>query len=127
MENVVSASRRILAASFIQKKKSAARRDGSRPEIPIQELGATAIMIVVIPVVIVVPAMAVFIPPTMPLIPAAFPRLAQFVARVLRLSAVPSVILRSFVEPVVRLGNAPLATIVVIGGRSGRPRECQHA
>jgi hypothetical protein len=84
-------------------------------------------MIVVIPVVIVVPAVAIFVPPTMPFIPAAFPRLAQFVARVLRLSAVPSVILRSFVEPVVRLGNAPLALIVVIGGRSGRPRECQHA
>ena len=81
----------------------------------------------VIPVAIAVPAAAVFIPPTMPLIPAAFPRLAQFVPRVLGLPAFPSVMLRGFVEPVVRLGNAPLATIIVFGGRSRRSRKCQHA
>jgi len=84
-------------------------------------------MIVVIPVATVVPTAAVFIPPTTPLIPAAFPRLAQFVPRVLGLSAFPAVMFRGFMQPVVRFGNAPLATIVVFGGCSRSSRKCQHA
>jgi hypothetical protein len=70
----------------------------------------------IIPVAIVAPAVAVFIPPATPLSPATLPLLAQFMPRMVRLSAVPSVILHSFVEPVVGFGNAPLALIVILGG-----------
>ncbi len=84
-------------------------------------------VMVVIPIAVVTPAAAVFVPPAMPLVPAAFPRFAQFVPRVIRLPAVPAVILHSFVEPVLLLGNPPLALIVVVGRCAGRSRECQCA
>jgi hypothetical protein len=83
-----------------------------------------AIVIVVIPIPIGMPTTAVFVPPTMPLIPAAFPRFAQFVPRMLGLSAVPAMMFRGFVQSVVRLGDAALATIVVLGRRPGCSRKC---
>jgi hypothetical protein len=86
-----------------------------------------AIVIVVIPITVGMPAVAVFVPPTMSLVPAAFPRFAQFVPRMVRLPAVPAVIFDSFVQPVVRLGDAALATIIVIGGCPRRSREGQHS
>ncbi len=85
------------------------------------------VVIVVIPIAIVVPATAVFVPPAVPLVPAAFPRFAQFVPRMVRLPAVPAVIFDSFVQPVVCLGDAALATIIVIGGCPRCSREGQHA
>jgi hypothetical protein len=60
-------------------------------------------------------------------IPAAFPRFVQFPARVVRLPAVPAVVLDGFVQFVICLGNTPLATIVVLGGCPGCSRESQHA
>jgi hypothetical protein len=63
----------------------------------------------------------------MALIPAAFPRLVQIVARTIGLPAVPAVMLHGFVESVVRLGDTPLASIVALGGCPGCSRECQHA
>jgi hypothetical protein len=86
-----------------------------------------AVVIVVIPIAIGMPAMAVFIPPTMALIPAAFTRLMQIVARVIGLPAVPAVVLYGFMQPVVCLGDTPLASIVAFGGCPGRSCECQHA
>jgi hypothetical protein len=85
------------------------------------------VMIAVIPITVGMPAVAVFVPPTVPLVPAAFPRFAQFVPRMVRLPAVPAVIFDSFVQPVVRLGDAALATIIVIGGCPRRSREGQHS
>src|SRR5258708_18903814 len=49
-----------------------------------------AIVVVVIPIAIGMPAVAVFVPPAVPFVPAAFPRLVQFVPRMIRLFAVPS-------------------------------------
>jgi len=86
-----------------------------------------AIVVVVIPIAIGVPAVAVFIPPAMPLVPAAFARLVQIAARTIGLPAVPAVMLHGFVESVVRPGDTPLASIVALGGCPGRCGECQHA
>ncbi len=85
------------------------------------------VVIVGIPITIVVPAVAVFVPPTMSLVPAAFPRFAQFVPRMVRLPAVPAVIFDSFVQPMIRFGDAPLATIIVVGGCPRCSREGQHS
>jgi hypothetical protein len=79
-----------------------------------------AIVIVVVPIAIAVPAVAIFVPPAMPLIPAAFPRFVQFVARAIRLPAVPAVVLHGFMQFVVRLDDAPLAIAVVIRPRTRR-------
>jgi hypothetical protein len=43
------------------------------------------------------------------------------------LAAIPAVMFRSFVQPVIRLGDAALAMIVALGGCPGRSCECQHA
>jgi hypothetical protein len=82
------------------------------------------VVIVIVPIAIAVPAVAIFVPPAMSFVPAAFPCLVQFVARAVRLPAFPSVVLDGFVQLVIRLGNAPLATIVVFGGCPGCSREC---
>jgi hypothetical protein len=85
-----------------------------------------AIVIVVIPIAIVVPAAAVFIPPAMPLSPAPFPRLAQFEASTVRLPAVPAVMLHGYVQFAISFVDAALALIVTFGGCPRRTRECQH-
>jgi len=106
-------------------KKRAARRNGLPLGKHLREL--VAVMIVVIPIAIRVPAVAVFVPPTMALVPAAFPRLTQFVPRVIRLPAVPAVMLDGFVQPMVRFGDAALTTAVGIGAGAGRSGEGDEA
>src|SRR2546430_11102964 len=86
-----------------------------------------AIVIVVIPIAIGMPAVAVFVPPAMALIPAAFACFAQFMTRTIRLPAVPAVMFHGFVEFVVRLDNAPLAAAVVIRQCTRCSGEGQHA
>jgi hypothetical protein len=85
------------------------------------------VVIVVVPITIGMPAVAVFVPPAMALVPAAFPRLVQIVASAVRLPAVPAVMLHGFVESVIGFGDAPLATTVVIGSCAGRSSERQHS
>jgi len=111
--------------SFAQKEKGAPDQAGEPCQSQRHDL--VPIVVVVIPIAIGMPAVAVFVPPAVPFSPAAFPRLVQFVPGVVRLSAVPAVMLDGFVEFVVRLGDAALATIVVIGGCPGCSRECQHS
>ena len=65
-----------------------------RPEKHIHEL--VAIVIVVIPIAFGMPAVPVFVPPTVPLIPAMLPRFVQFVPSVVCLSAVPAMMLDCF-------------------------------
>jgi hypothetical protein len=86
-----------------------------------------AIVIVVIPIAVGVPAVAVFIPPTVPPAPAVFARFTQVVARMIGLPAVPAVMLNGFVQLVVRPGDSPLAISVVFCGRPRRSGEGQHA
>ena len=110
-----------------EKKKSAPTEPGALRKIHRYELVAIMVVIVVVPITIGMPAVAVFVPPTMAFIPAEFPRLVQIVARVVRLPAVPAVMLHGFVEPVISFGDAALATTVVIGKCAGRCSERQHA
>jgi hypothetical protein len=86
-----------------------------------------AIVIVVIPITIGMPAVAVFIPPPMPLIPTALASLMQLVTPVVGLPAIPAVVLHSFMQFVVCFGDAALAAVIIFRRRPGRSRECQHA
>jgi hypothetical protein len=74
-----------------------------------------AVVIVIVPVTIRVPAMAVFIPPTMVFVPAALAGFTQFMARVVSLPAVPSVVFCGFMQLVVRFRNPPLTTVIAFG------------
>jgi hypothetical protein len=112
---------------FARKKKSAACHGRPRPEKYVHDSVAIVVVIVVIPIAIGMPPVAVFIPPAMSFVPAAFPRFMQFVARMIGLPAIPAVMLHGFMQFVIRLGDAPLALVVIFGGRSGCSRECQHA
>ncbi len=73
-------------------------------------------VIIIIPIAVCMPTMPVFIPPSMLYPPAALPRLVQFMAPVLGLLALVSVMLDGFVQLVVHARDASL-TIVVIGAQ----------
>lgn len=81
-----------------------------------------AIVVVVIPVVIRVPAMFVFIPPSMIGAPAALPRFVQLAARAIGLPTLVAMVLDGFVQLVIGVRNASLA-IVVIGPQLRRAGE----
>ena len=83
-------------------------------------------MIAIVPVAIGVPAVAIFIPPTMAFAPAALPRLTQFMTPVVGLPAVPSVALGSFVQLVVGPGDAALAIVTIGRQRAGSARESEQ-
>jgi len=85
------------------------------------------VVIVIIPIAIRVPPAAIFVPPTMAFSPTAFARLAQFVACMVGLPAIPTVMFGGFVKPVVRFRDAALATVIAFGGCPGCSRECHHA
>jgi hypothetical protein len=72
------------------------------------------VVVMIIPIVLCMPAMTVFIPPFVILTPAILPRFMQLVARILRLWTVPSMMLSSFVKPVVGL-DQPMPASIVIG------------
>src|SRR5579859_5828442 len=84
------------------------------------------VVVMIVPVAVGVPAMAVFIPPSVELAPAKLARLMQLVSRTLRLRTVPAMMLSRFVKPVVGLDQPMSASIVV----RGSPRSCakqQHS
>jgi hypothetical protein len=91
------------------------------------------IMVVIIPIAVCVPTMAVLVPPLVRVRPAILSRFVQLLARVDRLSALPAMMLGGFVQPVVGLGNAPLAGRFVAANRrcaheneSGCQRHCRE-
>ena len=83
-----------------------------------------AVVIVIVPVMVIMPAAAVFIPPTVVQVPAAFACFPQFMSSMVRLPAVPTVMLDGFVESMIRLHDSPL-TMIVIGESSRSGCECQ--
>jgi len=109
----------------LQAKNEAARRIFVAPEEKLDQELETAV-IAIIPIAVIVPAMAVFIPPAMPLVPAAFARFTQFMTGMLRLPAVPAVALDRRVESMIRFGDASRAAVIVtiVGECAWRPREC---
>src|SRR5260370_7062105 len=86
-----------LANELRSKEKGAALCGGPRPEKHPHEL--VAIVIVVIPIAIGMPAAAVFIPPSVPLVPAAFPRPVHFVPALVAFPRVPSLDLSVLLHP----------------------------
>lgn len=81
-----------------------------------------AIVVVVIPIAIRMPATFVFIPPSMTGAPAALPRFVQLVARAIGLPTLVAVVLDGFVQLVIGVRNASLA-IVAIGPQRRRAGE----
>jgi len=82
------------------------------------------VVVVIVPVAIAAPTMAIFIPPTVAITPATLPGLVQFMTPVVCLAAVPAVMLNGLVEFVVGSIDAPLAIIIGHGARSARESKC---
>lgn len=87
---------------------------------------AVAAVIVIIPIAVGVPAMLVFIPPSMAAVPAALSRIAQFPTRSLGLPALEAMPCHGLVQFVVRARNPALA-ITFVGAQNGHCREHQKA
>jgi hypothetical protein len=85
-----------------------------------------AVVIVVIPIAVRVPATLVFIPPSMVAVPAALPRFAQFMARVCSLPAPIAKPCNGSVQSVVRARNSPLA-IAFVGAHQRHRGEHEKA
>ena len=85
------------------------------------------VVIMIVPIAIGVPAVSIFIPPTMPLAPAAFAGFPQIAPGMLGLLAVGAVMLDGFVQIVVGLDDAPLTAVVVVGQGRWCGSECQQA
>ena len=83
---------------------------------------SVSVVIVVVPIAFRMPAMLVFIPPSMTDTPAMFPRLVEFMTPTFGLPAPGAMMLNGFVQSVVRASNAALA-IVAIGAQKRRSRE----
>ena len=77
-------------------------------------------MIVIVPIVFGAPTMLVFVPPPMAGVPAVLPRFVQFMPPTLGLLATITMVLDSFVQPVLRVRNTSLA---FIGGKRWVPTE----
>ena len=84
-----------------------------------------AIMVVVIPIKVMMPAVFVYVPPLLVFSPTALPDFVQFLAPMIRLGAVVSVVFNRLVEFVIGACSAPLA-IAVIGSRAGHADEQEH-
>jgi hypothetical protein len=83
---------------------------------------AVVIMVVLIPIAIGMPAMLVFVPPSMIGVPAAFARFVQLVAPTFSLLTLIAVMLDRFVKLVIGPGDASLAVIIGEQVRSA----CKH-
>ena len=77
---------------------------------------AAAIVVVLIPVSVRMPAMAVFVPPSVGVRPAVLTRLVQLLASVYRLSAFPAVVFGGFVQSMVGFCDALLACLFMFIG-----------
>jgi hypothetical protein len=84
------------------------------------------VVVMVVPVALGVPAMPVFIPPAMPVVPTVFARFAQLVPSFVRLLAFASMMLDGVMKMMVRPGDSLLA-IVFIGAQTRRAGEEQES
>jgi hypothetical protein len=100
---------------------------GSCPALAIESrIALVTVMVVVIPIVIGAPAVAVFIPPAMAVFPTPRPRFSKLMAILCGLRTIPTVMLGGFVEFVIRTGDALLA-VVVRAQRAGAREEERSA
>ena len=84
-------------------------------------------MVMIVPVAIGAPAVAVFIPPAMAVFPTPGACFRQFVAVLRGLRAVPAMALGGFMEFVVHANDPPLAVVVRAqwGGAGEEKRDAQ--
>jgi hypothetical protein len=79
------------------------------------------IMVVIVPITLVVPAMAVFIPPAVGMFPAVRAGFGQFVTPMLGFRTVPTMVFHGFVQLVICVRGTFLAFI--LGANSGSGSE----
>jgi len=84
-------------------------------------------VIAVVPVVLFMPAVLVLIPPAMMFAPAPFARLVQFAALVVGLAAVAAVVLNGFMQFMIRMRNALLASLHALSLRARASHEQQNS
>jgi hypothetical protein len=109
----------IVAGSDPTNRKGAADRlPRPRETRTTQVLMVVAIVVMVIPVAICMPTMAVFVPPPMRVRPAVLAGFMQLTACAARLSTLPSMVFDSFVQPMIGSCDAPLACCFL--GANGR-------
>ena len=86
-----------------------------------------AIVVAVVPIALGMPLPVVLIPPAVTAVPAVLPRFVQVAPRPIGLFAVRTMMFHHLVQPVICLGNSPLAIIVVsLQLGRGRDRERSH-
>jgi len=85
-------------------------------------------VVVIVPITVAVPAASFDIPPAMTMLPAIPPRFRQFVPRVFRLAALPSMAFGGLMQPVIGLDDSLLAIIGSGAGRQSPQRQApqQH-
>src|SRR5579883_15564 len=79
------------------------------------------IVVVIVPIALVVPAVLVFVPPTMRVLPAIGACFGEFVAPMIRLGTLPTVVLDGFVQLVISVNDALLTVVVGMNDR----RQCE--
>jgi hypothetical protein len=106
-----------------QQRKRALQFTRNARHILAQQLLVFAIVVMIVPIALSVPAVGVFIPPSVGSAPAILAGVMQFVASVLCLPAVPPMTFDCFMEFVIRPGNAVLAIIVFGDSARGSAKE----
>ena len=103
---------------------------GGRTRAPASHQLLVAIMVVLVPIPLGVPAVFVLIPPAMAFPPATLSSLVQFAALVISLSAIAPVPLDGLVEFMVRVNDPPLTAVDVFcvkawhcGGKQDRRQD----
>jgi len=110
---------------------------GNRPALSVDSgIGLVAVVVMVVPIAIRAPAVAVFIPPAMAMFPTPSARFGKLMAIFYSLRAVPAMMLGGLMEFVIRVGDAPLAVVVRVqrcgarekkrGAQGGRGKKCAN-
>jgi hypothetical protein len=94
--------------------------------LPVRVIAIVSIVVAVVPVVLGAPPMLVLIPPAMIATPTIFARFVQLVPSFVRLLALAPMMLDGFMEMMIRLRDAPLAS-VIIGAQTRSPGEEQKS
>jgi hypothetical protein len=90
---------------------------------------ARLVVIVLVPVAFGVPAVLVLVPPLVTLAPAALARFAQFVALAIGFGAVAAMFFDGFVQFVLGMSHAALASVIVFGVKlwdGGEQQRCRQ-
>jgi predicted DNA-binding transcriptional regulator AlpA len=99
-----------------QKGADAAPAPTARPREPlVRGACSVAVVIVLVPVALGVPAVFMLIPPPVTFTPATFPGLVQFTTLMVCLGAVASMFLDGLVEFMLRMNDSALTPVLVFG------------